>query len=157
MSQNDFDFLLGEWDADIVRYAPDGTLTADAKGSWYAVASFGGKVIEDRLMQEENGVEASAAYSLRTYCAETKQWEMVYFWAEKPASSIMAFVGNRVGDEMHLNLQQIGQNGLVTTAQIRFFDITENSFSWENNTSIDNGVTWFISGSHKMRRRKAST
>lgn len=154
MSKHDFDFLLGEWDADMLRYAPDGTLTADAKGSWHAIASFDGRVIEDRLIQQDNGVDAVAAYTLRTYCEATKQWEMVYFWAEQPVSSLMAFVGNRVDNEMHLNLQQLGQNGLVTMAQIRFFDIAENSFSWENNTSIDNGNTWFISGSHKMRRRK---
>lgn len=154
MSKDDFNFMLGEWDADIRRYAPDGTLTADTKGTWSARSSFCGRVIEDQLTQfDAEGNEEAAAFSLRTYCEETQRWEMVYFWAEQPASSLLAFVGNRVGDEMHLNVQQSGPNGLVTMGHIRFFDISENRFSWENNVSIDNGVTWFISGSHKMRRR----
>lgn len=154
MSKDDFNFMLGEWDADIRRYAPDGTMTADAKGAWSVRSSFGGRVIEDQLTQfDADGKEETAAFSLRTYCEETQRWEMVYFWAAQPASSLLVFVGNRVGDEMHLNLQQSGPNGLVTMAHIRFFDISDDSFSWENNTSIDNGVTWFISGSHKMRRR----
>lgn len=157
MSKHDFDFLLGDWDAEIRRYAPDGTVTADTKGSWHARASFGGKVIEDQVVQlDADGNEDVAANSLRTYCEETQQWEMVYFWSDHPMSSLMAFVGNRVGDEMHLNLQQLGANGLVTMAQIRFFEIAEHSFSWENNTSIDNGRSWFISGSHRMRRRVSS-
>ena len=157
MSKDDFNFMLGEWDADISRYAPDGTVVADTKGTWSARSSFGGRVIEDQLTQHDaEGNEVAAAFTLRTYCEETQQWEMVYFWAEQPASSLMAFVGNRVGDEMHLNLQQTGPNGLVMMANIRFFDISQNSFSWENNSSIDNGVTWFISGSHKMKRRQST-
>jgi len=157
MSKEDFNFLLGDWDAKILRYAPDGAITADTNGSWHARASFGGRVIEDQVIQlDADGNEDVAANSLRTYCEETQQWEMVYFWADQPMSSLMSFVGNRVGDEMHLNLQQLGANRLVTMAQIRFFDITQNSFSWENNTSIDNGKTWFISGSHRMRRRVSS-
>ncbi len=154
MSKDDFNFMLGEWDADLRRYAPDGSVVADTKGSWVARASFGGRAIEDQLTQyDADGNEVAAAFTVRSYCEETQQWEMVYMWAEQPASSLMAFVGNRVVDEMHLNVQQVGRNGLVMLARLRFFDISENSFSWENTSSIDNGVTWFISGSHNMTRR----
>ncbi len=63
-------------------------------------------------------------------------------------------MGNRVDNEMHLNLQQLGPNGLVVIARIRFFDITADSFSWKNPTSVDNGATWFLSTLLKLRRRK---
>ncbi len=77
MSQNDFDFTLGEWDADVVRYAADGKVTKEAKGGWSARTSFGSKVIQDHFIQQVDGVDDAAAFSLRTYCEETQRWELV--------------------------------------------------------------------------------
>jgi hypothetical protein len=82
---------------------------------------------------------------------------MVFLWAGQPATGLIAFVGNRVNNEMHLNLQQLGPNGLVTLSRIRFFDITDDSFAWENSTSVDNGVTWSPGISLKLRRRKGAS
>lgn len=153
MSKNDFEFSLGEWDADVVRYAPDGSVAVETNGRWSARSSFGGKVIEDNFVQQNEGIDDVAAFTLRTYCEATQRWEMVYLWAGQPATGFMAFVGNRVGDEMHLNLQQTGPGGLLAIAQIRFFDITEDSFSWENQTSLDNGATWHRATLLKLRRK----
>jgi hypothetical protein len=152
MSQKDFEFTLGEWDADVIHYAADGTVAQELKGSWSARDSFGGKVIEDHFIQQVDGVDDAAAFTLRTYCEETQRWEMVFLWAGRPATGAIGFVGNRVNNEMHLNLQQLGPNGLVILVRIRFFDINDNSFSWENHTSVDNGVTWVPSISLKLRR-----
>ena len=124
MSKYDFDFSLGEWEAEVKRYAPDGSISAETTGRWSARSSFAGKVIEDHFVQQIDGVDDAAAFTLRTYCEATQRWEMVYLWAEQPATGLMAFVGNKVGDEMHLNLQQTGQQGLIVMARIRFFDIT---------------------------------
>jgi hypothetical protein len=153
-SQNDFDFTLGEWDADVLRYAADGTVATEAKGRWSAKKSFGGKVVEDHFIQQADGEEDVAAFTLRTYCEETQRWEMVYLWATQPATGVVAFVGNRVDSEMHLDLQQLGPNGLVVIARIRFFDISDDGFSWENRMSVDNGATWFLSTLLRLRRRK---
>jgi len=152
-SQSDFDFTLGEWDADVIHYAADGTVSQELEGSWSAKASFGGKVIEDQFIQRVGGVDDASAFTLRTYCEETQRWEMVFLWAGQPATGLIAFVGNRVDNEMHLNLQQLGPNGLVTLMRIRFFDISSDSFSWENSTSVDNGLTWLPGMSLKLRRR----
>ncbi len=153
MSKGDFDFSLGEWEAEVLRYAPDGSVAIETTGRWSARSSFGGKVIEDHFIQQINGVDDAAAFTLRTYCEATQRWEMVYLWAEQPATGLMAFVGNRVGDEMHLNLQQTGSNGLVVMARIRFFDISEGSFCWENQTSLDNGATWYRATLLKLRKK----
>lgn len=157
MSQNDFDFTLGEWDADITRYASDGTVTQELEGSWSGRKAFGGKVVEDHLVQRVDGVDDAAAFTLRTYCEQTQRWEMVYLWAGEPATGLIAFVGNRVDNEMHLNLQQVGPDGLVIVVRIRFFDIAENSFSWENSASGDNGATWAPRLSIKLRRQQAGS
>ncbi len=153
MSQHDFDFTLGEWDADITHYEPNGSVAQELKGSWIGKASFGGKVIEDQFIQQVDGIDDASAFTLRTYCEETQQWEMVFLWAGQPATGLVAFVGNRVDDEMHLNVQQLGSNGLATLIRIRFFDITDNSFSWDSKLSVDNGNTWLPRTSLKLRRR----
>lgn len=157
MSQHDFDFTLGEWDADVIHYGPGGEVAQELKGSWSARSSFGGKVIEDHFIQQVDGVDDAAAFTLRTYCQETKRWEMAFLWAGQPATGMLAFVGNRVGKEMHLNLQQMGPEGLVIVVRIRFFDITEDSFSWENSASADNGLTWAPRISLKLHRRKGDS
>jgi hypothetical protein len=130
-----------------------GCLLQEAKGSWSARKSFGGKVVEDHFIQQVDGAEDVAAFTLRTYCEQTQRWEMAYLWATQPATGVIAFVGNRVDNEMHFDLQQLGLNGLVIIARIRFFDISDDSFSWENRTSVDNGATWILSTLLKLRRR----
>ena len=77
---------------------------------------------------------------------------MLFLWAGQPATGLIGFVGNRVDNEMHLDLQQMGPDGMVILVRIRFFDITVDSFSWEDSMSRDNGVTWFPSLSLKLRR-----
>lgn len=152
-NERDFDFTLGEWDADVTRYDPDGSVALQAEGRWSARASFGGKVIEDHFVQRVDGVDNAAAFTLRTYCEETGRWEMVYLWAGQPATGVLAFVGARVDGEMHLTLQALGPDGRVVLSRIRFFDVTSESFSWENRMSVDNGATWFRGISLKLRRR----
>lgn len=156
-NERDFDFTLGEWDADVTRYDPDGSVALKAAGRWSARASFGGKVIEDHFVQQVDGVDAAAAFTLRTFCEETGRWEMVYLWAGQPATGVLAFVGRRVDDEMHLNLQALGPDGQVVLSRIRFFDITSESFSWENRTSVDNGATWFTATLLELRRRSGGS
>ena len=78
---------------------------------------------------------------------------MVYLWAGRPSTGVLAFVGNRVGDEMHLTLQALGPDGRVILSRIRFFDIARDTFSWENRTSVDNGARWFPATLLKLRRR----
>ena len=59
-------------------------------------------------------------------------------------------------NEMHLKPQPTGEDGMIILARIRFFDITEDSFSWENETSMDNGATWFRATLLKLRRKRDS-
>ena len=150
--RDDFDFMLGDWDVDVTHYSEDGAASRQLEGRWSAKASLGGRIIEDHFIQKVDGVDDAAAYSLRTYCEKTQRWEMLFLWAGQPATGLIGFVGNRVDNEMHLDLQQMGPDGMVILVRIRFFDITVDSFSWEDSMSRDNGVTWFPSLSLKLRR-----
>ena len=54
---------------------------------------------------------------------------MLFLWAGQPATGLIGFVGDRVDNEMHLDLQQMGPDGMVILVRIRFFDITAVSYT----------------------------
>ncbi len=152
-SPNDFDFMVGEWDADVVRFAPDGSVQQEQVGRWSAQSLFDDRMIEDRFVALADGRFVSAAVTLRTYSPATSQWEMVFLWAEQPVPNMKNFVGRRVGGEMHLTAQQVTPDGKVVENRIRFFDITKDGFSWEHRSSVDRGETWRVNTSIEARRR----
>jgi hypothetical protein len=155
-SGNDFDFFLGDWEANATHYAPDRSVLLKNQGSWSAQSLFGSGMIEDRFVPRVDGVDAGAVITLRTYCVATAQWEMVFLWAQQPVPDMTNFVGRRVDGEMHLSAQQLGPDGQVILSRIRFYEITSNSFSWEHGTSSDDGATWHVHTVMTLRRSSAT-
>jgi hypothetical protein len=152
----DFDFILGDWEANVTRYAPDGSVLLKHEASWSAQSLFDGRMIEDRFVPRVDGVDAGAVITLRTYCVETARWEMVFLWALQPIPGMTNFVGNRVDGEMHLSGQQQRPDGQVVLSRIRFFEITSDSFSWEHIDSFDDGDTWHAHTAMTLQRRSAA-
>jgi hypothetical protein len=155
-SGSDFDFFLGDWEANATHYAPDGSVLLKNEGSWSAQSLFGSGMIEDRFVPRVDGVDAGAVITLRTYCVATAQWEMVFLWAQQPIPGMTNFVGNRVDDEIHLSGQQQRPDGQVVLSRIRFFEITSDSFTWEHIDSFDDGDTWHAHTAMTLQRRSAA-
>ena len=152
-SGSDFDFFLGEWDARVTRYAPDGSVLLKHEASWSSQSLFGGRMIEDRFVPRVDGVDAGAVITLRTFCTETAQWEMVYLWAQQPIPMMTNFVGNRIDGEMRLSGEQRRPDGELVQTRIRFFEISSDSFSWEHTDSFDDGDTWHVHTAMMLKRR----
>ncbi len=155
-SGSDFDFFLGDWEANVTRYAPDGSVLQKYEGSFSAQSLFGGRMIEDRFVPRVDGIDAGAVITLRTYCVATAQWEMVILWAQQPIPDWTNFVGNRVDGEMHLSAQHQGPDGQVVLSRIRFYEITSDSFSWDHRSSFDDGDTWHVHTVMTVRRSSAA-
>ncbi len=153
---SDFDFFIGEWDAKVIRYTPDGKVLKRHETRWSAQSLFGGRMIEDRFVQSVDGEDTGAVITLSTYCVETAQWEMVFLWAQQPIPNMTNFVGNRVGDEMHLTGQHHGPDGQTALSRIRFFDITSDSFLWQHSASFDGGENWHVHTSISAQRRPSA-
>jgi hypothetical protein len=153
---SDFDFVLGDWEGKVTVYAPDGSVLQKYEGSFSAQSLFDGRMIEDRFVPRVDGIDTGACITLRTYCVATAQWEMVILWAQQPIPDWTNFVGNRVGDEMHLSAQHQGPDGQVVLSRIRFHEITSDSFTWEHRSSFDDGDTWHVHTVMTVRRNSAA-
>jgi len=155
-SGNDFDFFVGEWEASVVRYAPDGSVLLEHEAHWSAQSLFDGRMIEDRFVPRTGDGEIGAVITLRTYCVDSEQWEMVFLWAQQPIPSLVNFVGNRIEGEMILTGDHAGPEGQAIRSRIRFFEITSGSFSWEHAVSVDGSDPWHVHTAMDARRQSTT-
>lgn len=127
----DFDFLIGAWDAEATRWAPNGDVVLRHRVDW--VARYAGQsrmIIDECTGFLSDGGEISHMATLRTYAPTTQRWEMTFLTAHQPPV-VRAFHGRRRGDEMHLTFEGRTPAGESVAARVRFFDIRPSSFSWE--------------------------
>ncbi len=149
-----FDFFLGEWDTQSVRYRPDGSKIGEYGGTWTARQLNGGRMILDdfRACMPNNGPEFAYMATLRTYSPQTKQWEMTFLVAHQP-QLVTEFRGERKDREMHLRGKGRTADGDDVMARVRFFDITPDSFEWANESSLDGGETWYCDNTISAKRK----
>jgi hypothetical protein len=149
----EFDFLLGEWDAETTRYNPDGTVAIRHRAEWRARHMHGGRILlDDYVAYLPDGTAIGSFATLRTFSEETNQWEMTFLVAHQ-RQLVGGFVGQRVGDEMHLRATGRDLEGKAVSAKVRFFDITENGFEWEQELSVDGGATWTLDVTISAKRK----
>lgn len=136
-----FDFLLGEWRADATRFRSDGSVLLTYQATWHAQALDGGRMIMDELnVLSAAGVPVSSFVTLRTYSGVTERWEMVGLGAFQP-SSISEWHGQFKDGQALLLAAGKSPDGKSVKTAIRFFDIKDDSFRWENSISWDDGAT----------------
>mgnify|MGYP001336705498 CR=1 FL=1 len=135
-----FDFLIGEWQVEGRRYGPGGE--QPYTGVWRAQYLHGKRmVMDDFVVHGPSGQEVSAFVTLRTFSPITGRWEMAGMPALQPAVNGKWF-GNLVAGEMHLEAEGPGPQGQIVKSRIRFHDIAQGSFQWENRMSFDGGENW---------------
>jgi len=142
IESNQFDFLLGEWEARTTRYGPDGKEVGATSGTWRAQRLHGGRMILDEFVTRlDDGAEISYMATLRSYSPSTRRWEMTFLVAHQP-QLIKTFSGTFVDGEARLEGSGRTLLGLPLRARVRFFDIAATHFQWENSVSLDDGATW---------------
>lgn len=148
-----FDFFIGEWNTELVAYNLDGEVINTIPGNWRVEKVNGGRMIVDRYESSlPNGVELSGGTTLRTYSPETKRWEMV-FLTPMQANMVQQFAANYEDGEIRGSAYGVDLDGVETWAKIRFFNISENSFEWEQEVSWDNGKSWFRTRTISAQRK----
>lgn len=147
-----FDFLLGEWDARTTRYRADGSEIAGYPGTWRARHLHEGRILLDEFTARlDDGSELSFMATLRTFSSATKRWEMMFLIAHQP-QLITSFSGVFEEGEMRLDGSGKTLSGDPVVSRVRFFDITSESFEWENRVSLDGGATWYRDSTISARR-----
>lgn len=153
----EFAFLVGEWSTRSRRHASDGSTIAEIEGTWHAAYICGGRMLQDEyVLRLPDGREMASFVTLRTWCPDTQQWEMATLSSHAP-SGVTSFTGRLVGGEMHLQIVAVDPaTRAPAMARVRFFNISDTSFEWEQLLSQDGGVSWTRSVSISARRKPAA-
>lgn len=143
-----YDFLIGDWDIVAKRYNVfNGSVLSEVSVHQHTEYRNDGRMIvsEWTATSPTTGKKVAHGITLTTYSNATKKWQNVYLGSMQPGP-VTGFATERVGDEIH---------GGGPTFRIRFFDITPNSYEWEQRVQIRNGDTWLLERTQSATRRQA--
>jgi len=108
-------------------------------------------ILDEFTARLDDGSEISYMATLRTFCPETRRWQMTFLIAHQP-QLITSFSGIFEDGEMKLDGSGRTLTGDPVLARVRFFDITPTGFQWENRVSLDGGATWYRDSAISARR-----
>lgn len=140
----EFAFLVGVWDVHLISYGPNGGIDFECDGVWRAEYKNNGRMLLDefsRLSPEKEEVSYSA--TLRTFCPETDQWEMVFLFSQQ-RQNVQAFSGQFVNGEGIFNAIAEISPDKTAIGKVLFTNIEKNSFEWKMESSLDDGKTWHL-------------
>lgn len=133
-----FDFLVGEWDAQHWMLFQGRELQWPAKAT--AVYALGGHaVLEHNWMDVDPNLPDAATTLVRIYNPLQRRWECLY--TTNRFGSILYFGGRQIGDEVVLwPFDSDFSNGNLQS--FVFHGIGEDSYSWYAASSTDRGDSW---------------
>lgn len=140
-----FDFWEGEWMVDSSLRLADGSWRETTQ-SWTAEKHAGGCVLID-WAEGEFGPVRMAGLGTRYYVPAADHWVITWTSTQTPGQ-VGRWTGNfedGVGDFL-------SEGGGTTQTRIRWFDVEENSASWEYAISQDGGENWTLQWTMKFRR-----
>jgi hypothetical protein len=152
--QHDFDFAIGTWKTHIsVLQQPLSGSTASTKIEGTAVIR---KVWDGRADLEEIEGESATGHfegmTLRLYNPQSHQWNL--YWANgKDGTLAQAMVGE-FKDGRGVFYDQEFSNGRAILSRNIYFDITPNSYRFEQAFSDDGGQTWEINFTAALTREE---
>ena len=129
-----FDFWVGEWD---ITYTNQKGEEIKAKNTITKVLD--GKVIEENF--EDPKGSGLLGKSISVYNPRTKTWHQA--WADNQGS-YFDFVGEIEGENRIFRTKMVEKDGKQIIQRMRFYDISEDSFVWDWESTTDNGKTWTL-------------
>lgn len=148
--------FVGDWDAEIVTHAPDGTHHR-GQGEIHFGWVLEGRAIQDVWMiprcqdRRPDGPVLPVAgnwygTTIRVYDPTLGAWRIS--WIDPATNNYYQQIGRRQGAD-------IVQEGTTPTGALSrwsFTEITPNSFHWKGEASADQGVTWWLAVDVYARR-----
>lgn len=136
---NKMNFLLGDWKLNSKYLKQDGsfgsavyrssveyTLGRNATADYFCLIGPDGSL-------DTNGI------TVRTYDKRSKKWRMIFY--TKDLNFYTIFSGDYIDGEFIFEGKGI-EYGRKFMEKVKFYNITESSYSWKMNRSYDNGKTW---------------
>lgn len=129
-------WLIGSWDMEATWFEA-GRAVRTGQGVWNFGWILGGRAIQDVLFAK--GAESHHyGTTLRCYDAKEEVWHV--FWAQPAFSEFAYLLGRRQGAAI---VQQSAVHG-PEMKRWSFDEITDRSFRWRGEVSLDGGSTWAL-------------
>lgn len=137
-----FDFWAGEWLLDWQNAEGE---TDYGKNS--IEKKLGGCVIQENFLDDN---KTFSGQSVSVYNPNKKQWQQT--WVDD-AGGYMVFTGGFADGKMTLSRKVTGKTGSEITQRMVFYDITQNEFYWNWESSTDDGKTWTLNWKIHYKRK----
>lgn len=130
---NAYDFWVGKW---IVTWQnKDGSTT---QGSNFIEKTVDEKVLQEHFNDPSTGFKGT---SISVYNPNTKTWHQA--WADNQGG-YYNFIGETEGDKKIFKTLPSSQNGQTLIQRMVFYNITEDSFTWDWESTKDGGKNWTL-------------
>lgn len=136
--------LIGKWDAKIERLDKDGSWIEETKKiEWHWYFILNGHAIQDDWITEKlakDGSDSTLVYgtNIRIYNKNENLWYMA--WIHGDGQKLATFTAVNENDKVIME----GTNASGREVRITFFDITDNSFEWQQEWTFDEGKSWTV-------------
>lgn len=131
---NYFDFWVGHWD--LTWDEGDGQ---KGKGTNHIEATLNGRVIQENFKAIEGQSKGYLGTSISVYHPQSKEWKQT--WADNQGSYLL-FHGFKEGDKRFFQSEPTMRNGKKLVTRMTFYDIEQDQFKWDWESSVDGGETW---------------
>lgn len=133
----EFDFWVGKWDLNW-QYS-DGT---QGIGVNHVEKILDGKVIQENFEAKDAGpYQGFKGTSISVFNPNLKTWHQA--WADNQGG-YFDFTGEVSGDQRIFKATRQQSDGEEVNLRMRFYDIAENSMTWDWEQSRDGGKTWSL-------------
>ena len=139
-----YDFWIGKWD--LTWEQPNGNM---GKGTNHIHKILDGKVIQENFEATEGQLKGFKGASISVYNPAQKSWRQA--WADNQGG-YLNFIGEIEGDRKIFKTV----NDEEKISRMVFYDITENSLTWDWEKSTDGGKTWQLSWRIFYKRMKSN-
>ena len=140
-----FGRFVGAWDVESTSFQPDGTQRSQL-GEWHFAWVLGGRAVQDVLFEKESPERSGT--TIRAYDERSDTWHVS--WLGPVWHEYVHLVARAVGDRILLEGRDTDP---VRRVRWSFNEITDNSFLWRGEASLDDGRTWTLEQEIRARRR----
>lgn len=134
--QEYFDFWVGKWE--VSWEEGDGM----GHGTNHIEKTLDGTVIQENFRILEGRNEGFKGTSISVYQPRFERWKQA--WADN-SSGYYDFTGKIDGEKRIFQTETVDRgDGLPFTQRMIFYEITENSMTWDWESSEDGGETWTL-------------